>query len=206
MKKITLFLLLVFSGLAFTGFAQTETESEGEYNPKLFTSYFEMGYIFERSPDLGNGLVTKTGFEYRLQNANSIFFRVNYDSYSTSYTPEATNLSIQFTDNSVDFSDALAGLGYRYGEKNLKVTALVQGGLKFYNHPTVFQNEDVIMIGEVDGSLAMSRTTIGIEYFLDETFAITFDIFQNHVWSAEYFWTDKRGGHGFTVGLVGSFF
>jgi hypothetical protein len=207
MKKIFQIILLTISCLGFTvsGFSQ-EGETTDEVYTQLFNTYFEVGYIFENTNALGNGLLFKTGFEYRPTSTNSYFIRLNYDTYDAIYDLQILQDISRPMSGDASFTDAILGVGYRWGNQKIRFLGLIQGGLKFYNYPTLIEEDNFRFISLDDRLNWMTRVTVGMEYYFDESFAFSIDLFQNQVWQRQDFWSDHAGAWGFTFGLIGSFF
>jgi len=181
---------------------------EAELKPftdKFFGTFFEVGYIFENSDLLEPGWLFKYAVEYRQSPANNFLIRFNLDQYGLRYHVNNDNPLIGDMQGATDVTDVLLGPGYRFGEGSVRLFLLAQVGLKYYSFPTA-SPEPPISFVEVASSQGMYRFAAGIEYYFDDTFAATVDVFHQRVFNAVDYWTEEQGATCISVGLIGSFF
>lgn len=198
-------LLLIFCLLmALKGFSQEDSHGIGD---KIFLPSLDLGYVHTNSKFLSDGLLIKTSLEFRLKNPSGFFFRLNYDTYNTSY--EFNNV-LDFSNvikGTVAFSDLIAGVGYRWSiGDNFRVFAILQPGVTFYDFPNAILDGNNILVSQDGKSIFTSRATLGLEYYINPKSALTFDIFQSQVWRKEDFWTSNQGAYGLAIGFVTALF
>ena len=205
-KKIMLGLL--FHGfLSISLYAQGDSLQWNSIDERIFSSYLELGYAGEMSEELEGGRLIKSAFELRLKGSNHLFFRANYDEYSSSYRTELLESPKLILDNHANQSDAIFGLGYRFGKHNYRLFVLGQAGLKFYSMPAILSEvKPEVLYMEEGFSIPTSRLTMGIEYYLDSSFALSLEIFQNSVWEKKDYWKNRFASIGISIGLQGTFF
>jgi len=201
LSKIT-FLILFFFIDFYCIYAQ---ENENSFGRQIFLPSLEIGYIINNAEMLSGGLLVKTSIEYRYKNNNDLFLRLNYDNSDANYKMQTDNFS-NVLEGKARFSDLLLGFGYRFGDRKVRFFLLAQAGLKFYNFPTLEQNNNNFSLRDVSRDLWMSRITLGAEYYFDEKSAFTLEILQSSIWENKDFWQDKTGSWGIAVGFITSLF
>ncbi|MEL6538590.1 MAG: hypothetical protein AAFQ98_24435 [Bacteroidota bacterium] len=217
MKYLTqLLLILLMPGVAFGQEPDPEMDSlmlelealEAELKPftdKFFGTFFEVGYLMEQSEMLEGGILLKYAVEYRQSPANNLLIRFNLDQYGLNYNV-ATDLGpINTLSGETSITDALIGVGYRLGEDTFRFFGLAQAGWKFYSFPSLDTSNPNRLL-EAPRDMGIYRFTAGVEYYFDDTFAATIDVFHQRVFEATDFWVDQQGATCISVGLVGSFF
>jgi len=206
-RKEIFLCLLIHGFLAISLYAQGDSLQWNRIDERIFSSYLELGYVGEMSEQLEGGRLIKSAFEFRLKGSNHVFFRANYDEYSSSYRTELLERPKIVLDNHANQSDAILGLGYRFGRHNYRLFILGQAGLKFYSMPAILSEVKPEVLYMEDGfSIPASRLTMGIEYYLDSSFALSLEIFQNSVWEKKDYWKNRFASIGISIGLQGTFF
>lgn len=201
--KNYLLLVLCYSILNVI-YSQSDSTSIGE---KIFLPSLEIGYIHSNSEFLSDGLLIKTSLEYRLGNRKGLLFRLNYDTYDTNYELENIDNLTNVVNGTAFFSDLILGGGYRLNiDGNLCFLFIFQPGVKFYDFPVATQEGNAITIGQDNRSIFTSRSTLGLEYYLNNKSAISFDLFHNQVWDSVDFWINHRAGFGISLGFITALF
>ncbi|MEM8889625.1 MAG: hypothetical protein AAGD28_16745 [Bacteroidota bacterium] len=205
--KAIILCLLIHGFLSISLYAQGDSLQWNSMDERIFSSYLELGYVGEISEQLEGGRLIKSAFEFRLRGSNHLFFRANYDEYSSSYRTDLLDKPKIVLDNHANISDAILGLGYRFGKNNYRLFMLGQAGLKFYSLPAILSEVKPEVLYMEDGfSIPTSRLTVGIEYYLDSSFALSLEIFQNSVWEKKDYWKNRFASFGISIGLQGTFF
>lgn len=195
-------LLLILSFLIVAN-CFSQSDEKNNLGERIFLPSLEIGYISENSKLLSDGLLVKTSLEYRFSNPSGFFLRINYDTYDTSY--ELINLDnlSNVVKGTASFSDLIVGGGYRWSLKdNFRLFLLLQPGVKFYDFPTATLEGNTVLISQDGKSIFTSRTTFGLEYYINSKSAIIFDIFQSQIWDKRDFWQSNTGAYGLSVGFI----
>lgn len=197
-----LFLLFL---LPVTCLAQDDLPAEKQFGRYIFLPSVEVGYLHNRAPELSGGLLMKTSIEGRWRNNNDVFMRLNYDNSDAQYSVVPT-ASLSAVEGKTRFSDALAGLGYRFGDSKWRMFLLAQVGFRFYNYPVFEQTSTGLLFKDIGGRATATRATLGFEYYFDEKSALTVEIMEAHVWNSVDFWQANGAAWGFSVGVITSLF
>ncbi len=203
-SKSILFFCMLFTCTPFLQ-AQDSLYAGETINEKLFGTNLEIGYVQENSEMLGGGILFKTSLEYRVHRVRNAFIRFNYDDYDVTYQLETTSGLADEISGSAAFSDLLLGAGYRGGNRTIRWTGLVQGGVKFYTVPIVEEANGQLSLTQEGHNIFTARASAGLEYYFDNTFALAFDIFHSRVFREKDYWTGRQGAWGISIGLIGSF-
>ena len=199
---ITLFFFIPFFLLA----QDQGNASEQKFGEQIFLPSIEIGYIENSAENLTGGILVKTSIEYRVRNNNDIFFRINYDTYSSDYVLNTENTLTDVIEGTAAFSDLLFGAGYRFGENKFRYFIMIQPGWTYYNFPELVINNTTINIEQGKKSIFSTRVTLGFEYYLTEKSAVSIDLLQSQVWEEKDFWEDSGSAFGFSVGFITSLF
>lgn len=191
---------LLFLLLSLASFSQETADGVGDH---IFLPSLEVGYVVPNSEFLSGGLLIKTSIEYRINNPEGLFFRLNYDTYDTSYELQNLDNLTNVVEGTAFFSDLLFGAGYRIGlEKKFRSFIMVQPGYKFYNFPSASLENNVVQISQGRSSILTSRVTLGLEYYINPKSAVTVDLFQNQVWNKQDFWSEHTAAYGLSLGFI----
>ncbi|MEM6804600.1 MAG: hypothetical protein AAF696_24585 [Bacteroidota bacterium] len=174
---------------------------------RIFSTYLEIGVVAELSDQLEGGRFMKSAFEFRMKGRHHLFFRGNYDQYSSTYKVKAEEAAEIVLDNHANMSDVILGPGYRFGKNAHRFTLLYQAGIKYYSKAAILPglNKKVLFMEE-GYSIFTHRLSTGIEYYFGPTFSITLEAFHNMVGKRKDYWTERKGSLGLTLGLQGTFF
>ncbi|MEM0998778.1 MAG: hypothetical protein AAGN35_17095 [Bacteroidota bacterium] len=198
--------LLVFgSGLTGQLWAQDSIPEREGWDERVFGTQLEIGYVEERSSELGGGILFKTAIEYRMRRVNHLFFRFDYDDYDVDFRlNDLPGLAREISGNT-SFTDLLLGVGYRGGDRTLRFTGLVQSGVKLYGMPSAEVFSGQLVISSDARAIWTGRASLGLEYYFDKNFAAAVDVFHNRVLQSRDFWEERPGAWGVSIGLIGSF-
>ncbi len=191
-------LMLSLSALA----QQAEEEDKINFGEQIFLPSIEIGYLSNSANSLSGGVITKTSIEYRVRNNNDVFFRINYDNYNADYTLNPENNLTNVITGTAAFTDLLFGAGYRFGDNQFRFFTMLQSGLKYYNFPEFVQNNTTINIEQRKRNIFSTRITLGLEYYLNEKSAVSFDLLQSQVWKRRDFWSNSGSAIGFSIGFI----
>ncbi len=173
---------------------------------KIFLPAIELGYAGYQSDELSGGLVVKTCIEYRLKYENAAFFRLNYDNRNASYSINPELFETNVLEGGLQFSDALIGVGYRYGERKIQLFGLAQGGVSFYKVPNFSIENNEVILRNIRSHAVLSRVSLGVEYYLADNAALVFEGFQSFVIEQKDFWASGQNFWGFSIGVTTTLF
>ena len=189
--------------LSLSAIAQNaEEEDRPNIGGQIFLPSIEIGYLSNSANSLSGGVITKTSIEYRVRNNNDVFFRINYDNYNANYTLTSDNSLTNIITGTAAFTDLLFGAGYRFGDNQFRYFIMLQSGLKYYKFPEFVQNSTVINIEQRKRNIFSTRITLGLEYYINEKSAISFDLLQSQVWKERDFWSNSGSAIGFSIGFI----
>ncbi len=195
-------LLILFLTYTLIGVCCAQPD-EIEVGEKIFLPSLEIGYIHSNSDLLSYGLLIKTSIEYRLNRMEGFFFRLNYDTYDTSYELRNIDNLTNVVKGTAFFSDLILGGGYRTALKeNVCLFLTFQPGVKFYDFPTAIEDNNTIIFNQDNRSIFTTRATLGGEYYINAKSAVSFDLFQNQIWKKEDFWANHRAAFGISLGFI----
>ena len=205
MKKY--FLLFIFSCLIFFSFGQNPNDvfnKEIKSNPAIFLPALEIGYLKEQTRFLSGGLLMKTSVEVRTK--KNIFFKLNFDAASTRYNLDAVPDETNIIEGTTAMEDLLLGVGYRIGKNKVQWFLLNQVGIRFYDYPEINHDNDAISVLQKNKSTGFNRFSLGVEYYLDDKMAVTFEGFFGSTLQQKDFWEDKNSSLGLTIGVTTALF
>lgn len=208
MRTTTNTLILFFAFLLITvnSIAQVDSTSKKNWGNYIFIPSIEMGYLHHNAANLAGSLLIKTSLEYRFNDKNAAFFRLNYDTYNAQYKLTTTNKLTNILQGTAAFTDLLLGAGYRFGNEKLRFFVLAQSGIKFYDYPNALVDGTLVTIEQQNKISPVSRLSVGIEYYISPKSAFSIDLFYNQTWSSNYFWTDQGGAIGISIGFTTALF
>ena len=177
---------------------------------KTFLSHlffpFDFGGSLYSSESLHSGGLAKTGLEYRFDTKNAFSIRFNFDNRSADYKLKADSKISNIENGTIQFSDLVIGPGYRYGNKKWRFTCLVQLGNTNYSITKVEQNGSSFKGVSTKRNLFISKASIGIEYYLFETVALTFETSHLYHWQKMDFFKDNSNGLTWSIGITTTLF
>ena len=108
-RRFILLTAIVIMGIT-KSYAQVEDVSSRFYFPGSIGICFPIsnGYI-----RLNNGLSINTAIEYRPTYSNDVFFRIDYDALSNSYTSHLQDIPTNIVQGKLSTGFLVAGAGYR---------------------------------------------------------------------------------------------
>ena len=202
-KKLLLALLVIHTGANALGQENT-SEEEYDFLGRIFLPSIDIGYQIPNSDLIEGSERIATSIEYRLSNNNDFFIRLNYDTYGARYNLPADNNTSNTISGTVQFSDISLAPGYRLGDNTFRLMFSFMPGIKRYEFPTASVNGQAIQVSQEKKLLFTTTALVTLEYYFDEKSALTFSIFQNHVWREVDFWEDGRTAIGFSIGFITS--
>lgn len=201
-KKLILAVLVSFIGINV--YAQDDASQEYDFLGRIFLPSIDIGYQIPNSDLIEGSERIATSIEYRLSNNNDFFIRLNYDTYGARYNLPADNNTSNTISGTVQFSDISLAPGYRLGDNTFRLMFSFMPGIKRYEFPTASVNGQAIQVSQEKKLLFTTTALVTLEYYFDEKSALTFSIFQNHVWREVDFWEDGRTAIGFSIGFITS--
>ena len=197
-------IIIGFTFLPIYAFAQENAESNTSFWRRMFLPSIDVGYQVPNSDLIGGSVRIGTSIEYRIKNNNDFFLRINYDTYSANYKLSNTTSLTNTIEGSVQFTDVVSGLGYRFGDKTYRLMVAALPGVKLYEFPTASVEEQQIVLKSTGKSVFTTIFLSTLEYYVDEKSALTFSLYQNQVWNKTDFWQNGSAAIGFSIGFITS--
>ena len=196
--------LLCFTmfGLSFSSVAQ---ESKEKFFSHLYFP-FDFGVAMYSSESLHSGGLTKTGLEYRFHRKNAFFIRFNFDNRSTDYKLKPGSEISNIENGTIQFNDLVIGPGYRFGNGKWQFTSLFQLGNTNYSITKVEQNGSNFKGVSSKRNIFISKASIGVEYYLFETVALTFETSHLYHWQRMDFFKENSNGLMWSIGITTTLF
>ncbi|SBV95967.1 exported hypothetical protein [uncultured Dysgonomonas sp.] len=205
MKKYR-YLVILITFLLF-GLNINAQASKQSLSSKLYF-LFDIGYLNSPKNNLKPGTIVKMAAEYRLDRAQGLYFRLNYDNRSNSYTnPEIQETNI--VKGKIKFNDFLGGLGYRIrGNYKFRQFALLQSGISACQYQNIETADMNFIVNDQKKTIPIVKLTVGAEYYIYKSAALTFEtgyiwhlvdtpFGQNHM---------NEGALSFSIGLTTTLF
>lgn len=171
---------------------------------RIFLPSIDVGYQFSNSNWIGNSLRIGTSIEYRIRNNNDFFLRLHYDTYGAKYSLANKNNTTNTIEGTVQFTDIVSGLGYRFGDNTYRLMVAAMPGVKLYEFPTATLDGQLITVNASAKSIFTTIFLSTLEYYIDQKSAVTLSVYQNEVWNKIDFWEDGGSAIGFSVGFITS--
>jgi hypothetical protein len=125
--------------------------------------------------NLNKGFMLTTAFEFRPAENNSVFYRFNYDAVSNHYQQVYSNSPTNVNAGKLSSTIFSLGVGYRHRDGLLGLFGLIQPGIATNNYDKVNFDQQNISINQVSRRHASLKLSAGVEYYLAEHFALTFE-------------------------------
>ena len=183
---------------------ENEEKISNNFWSRVFLPSIDVGYQFPNSELIGGSIRIGTSIEYRARNNNDFFLRLNYDTYGATYTLANNNNTTNNIEGTVQFTDIVVGPGYRFGDNTFRLMFSAMAGTKRYDFPFATLDGQQITIRSESKSTFTTIFLSTVEYYLDEKSALTFSLYQNHVWRKVDFWEDGGSAVGFSIGFITS--
>ncbi|MEO1053415.1 MAG: hypothetical protein AAFX87_22465 [Bacteroidota bacterium] len=205
MNKLKVMMIGLFLFISCNAAAQDDTENtKNNFWGRIFLPSIDAGYQVSNSDLIGGSVRIGTSIEYRVRNNNDFFIRLNYDTYGASYTLANNNSTTNTIEGTVQFTDIVAGPGYRLGDNTFRLMFAVMPGIKLYDFPTATLDGQNITINSKSESIFTTILLSTVEYYVDSKSALTFSLYQNQVWNEVDFWVGGRSAVGFSIGFITS--
>lgn len=164
--------LFLFSLVSFIpkSYAQADSFTSHLYFPGSIGINIPLG-----NAKLKSGLMISTAAEYRPDDQDGLFFRFNYDVINSHYTGIQTKLPTNVNTGKFSESTFVTGAGYRKKIGRVSIFGLLQPGLGINSFEHVKIDGSNISISQITNHHLIIKVTPGIEYYLAEHFALTFE-------------------------------
>jgi hypothetical protein len=196
------YLTVIFILMSFNAKAQTGADST--FFSRLYLP-FGGGTSMTDDSKTYSGMVLLTGFEYRFRKTNGLLFRFNYDyrlqRYRITGSPD-----FNVSNGKLEFTDYLAGIGYRLGKGRVRTFGLMQGGMTSYKFLQVTGTENNYKLSEVRKGTPAFRGTAGMEFYFNPNVALTFESSYTLIPSNAVFWGNGLNILEFSIGLTTTLF
>lgn len=194
-------LLIVFATI-LTVRTSAQAPPPDKIAERFFIPALQIGYINHNSESISAGLIVQTSLEYRTK--RNLLLRLNYDDFSG-------RLNLRTADNQsysarIPTSELIGGLGYRITKDRHNYFLLAQTGIRFYENPTVRNENGAIAIEQVGSTIGSMRYTLGYEYELFDQVFLNSEVFLGHFLREKDFWLNSNPFFGITVGISARLF
>jgi hypothetical protein len=166
---------------------------------------FDFGYTVSEEAAILNGVVIKTGFEYRWKQENRLFVRFNFNNRNNEFRI-SENPSTNVIEGRLKFDDYVIGLGYRIGKKKIKGFGLCQAGISMYNFPSIIRINNNFKIKENQATIPVFKTTFGLECYVAKNAALTIETVYVLQTKNSAFWNKSFNTIGVSIGLTTTLF
>ena len=184
-------------------YAQVEDVSSRFYFPGSIGICFPIsnGYI-----RLNNGLSINTAIEYRPTYSNDVFFRIDYDALSNSYTSHLQDIPTNIVQGKLSTGFLVAGAGYRRNFKKWGFYGILQPGLGIHSFERAVSTPNGVMLNNVSNTRFALKADVGLEYYINHHFAAVFDPSFYKIFSHNGFNTTHSQFGGFNIGITTTIF
>ena len=201
-RVVSFICLLMWAGLAIgQGNSQDSTSS---FWSRIFLPSIDAGYQVPNSDLIDGSVRIGTSIEYRIQNNNDFFVRLNYDTYAAKYILGSANGLTNTIEGTVQFTDVVFGPGYRFGDQTFRLMVAAMPGIKLYEFPSATLDGQQVTVNSEAKSIFTTIFLTTLEYYVDEKSALTFSVYQNQVWNKVDFWENGGSAIGFSIGFITS--
>jgi hypothetical protein len=194
------FFILVITVLPICCYAQ----SDNSFLSRLYFP-FDFGFTLLTEKNIKSGSQIKTGIEYRIKKNIGLFARFNFNNRMNSFDIQK-NQTTNVINGKLKFNDYSIGLGYRLGNKKIKVFSLWQVGISTYDFPLVTGTPNNFSIVERRGETPIIQMTFGLEYYLAKNAALTVETVYIMHTDNSTFWNNQFGTFGISIGLTTTLF
>ncbi|MDN3582240.1 outer membrane beta-barrel protein [Mucilaginibacter flavus] len=169
-KKWIVLLITIWS--VKNSYAQTESFMSKIYFPGAVGVSIPFGGLDE---SVKRGLMLNTALEVRPTAGDALFYRFNYDAITNHYQQVYSNSPTNVNNGKLSSSIFSLGVGYRKKAGLVKLFALLQPGIAINSYDKVTDKDGAITINQVTRRHFSMKLSGGIEYYLAEHFALTFE-------------------------------
>ncbi|WP_183560434.1 outer membrane beta-barrel protein [Mucilaginibacter sp. SP1R1] len=182
------FLKSLFCILAAGLFTKAYGQDESFTSKIYFPGSIGLSLPFDNSRlNLKNGTILTTALEYRPVNGDALFIRFNYDAIHNHYQQVYLNSPTNVNTGKLSTSIFSLGVGYRARAGIIRLFGILQPGLAINSYDRVNFNPQAISIDQISRRHLSVKLTGGMEYYLAEHFALTFE--------SSYFYLSPRGNY-----------
>jgi Outer membrane protein beta-barrel domain len=165
---------------------------------------FDFGIILSNTSNINHALLTKMGLEYRIKVQKGVFIRANWDNHTHAYSI-GDNTTTNVVKDKFKINEWILGVGFRKRKDKLGVLALIQGGFSNIGYNIVVPDNANYTISENSFSTVSGKFLLGFEYYLNTTFAFTFDANYSVIPTKPVFGGNQPALLGFSLGITTSF-
>ncbi len=182
--------------------ANAQVKPSSEIAQRFFVPAVQMGYINHNSDNISGGIMIQTSLEYRTK--KHLLFRGNYD-----YFRGRLNLNTAINQRysaKIPLSELIGGIGYRHTEKRHNLFVVAQSGFRFYENPSIDNNNGNLNIDQKDAVVGTTRFTLGYEYEVFNSVYLNSEFFAGYLFHNKDFWQNSKPFYGITFGVSSKLF
>jgi hypothetical protein len=165
------FFLMTFWGVK-NSYGQTESFMSKIYFPGAVGLSIPFGGLDE---SVKRGLMINTALEVRPTAGDALFYRFNYDAITNHYKEVYNNSPTNVNNGKLSSAIFSLGMGYRKKVGIVKLFGLLQPGIAINSYDKVTDRGGNITIDQVTRRHFSLKLSAGVEYYLAEHFALTFE-------------------------------
>jgi len=150
---------------------------------------------------LRNGLSLNTAVEYRINNNNAFYFRIDYNVLNNSYTSYVHTLPTDVIQGRLSSDFILAGGGYRKKFNRWAIYVALQPGLGMHSFDRATVSTDGVIISRVTNDSFAAKSALGFEYYIKSHFDVFFEPSYYKFFSQQGFSSSHSQFMGFNIGI-----
>jgi len=150
---------------------------------------------------LRDGLALNIAAEYRPNNTNPFYLRLDYDVLNNNYTSFVRTLPTDVIQGKLSSNFILAGGGYRKKLNRWAMYVSLQPGLGMHSFDRAAVIPDGVVISRVTNDSFAAKSALGLEYYIKSHFDIFFEPSYYKYFSHQGFSASHSQFAGFNIGI-----
>jgi hypothetical protein len=203
-KKSLLFIICIMA--AVIGYAKGDTTAHSQPASLGSRFYFPNSIGFSVPfrnihTKLRNGLSLNIAAEYRINNNNPFYFRMDYNVLNNNYTSYVRTLPTDVIQGRLSSDFILAGGGYRKIFNRWAIYLALQPGLGMHSFDRAAVSTDGVIISRVTNDSFATKSALGFEYYIKSHFNVFFEPSYYKFFSKTGFSSSHSQFMGFNIGI-----
>jgi hypothetical protein len=150
---------------------------------------------------LRGGPALNIAAEYRINNTNPFYFRVDYDVLNNNYTSYVRTLPTNIIQGKLSSDFILAGGGYRKKLDRWAIYLALQPGLGMRSFDRAVVNTNGVIISRATNDCFAGKAAAGLEYYIKSHFDVFFEPSYYKFFSHQGFNSSHSQFLGFNIGI-----
>ncbi len=147
------------------------------------------------------GLSLNTAVEYRINNTNPFYFRIDYNVLNNNYTSFVRTLPTDVIQGKLSSNFILAGAGYRKKIDRWAIYLALQPGLGMHSFDRAAVSTDGIIISRATNDSFAAKSALGFEYYIKSHFDVFFEPSYYKFFSHQGFSASHSQFMAFNIGI-----